>query len=161
MARSEGWDIEISARPVLEVDVASLWRYRDLITMFVRRDFVAFYKQTVLGPLWYVVQPLLTTSVFTLIFNRIANIPTDGLPPFLFYLTGLVLWNYFAACMTKTSDVFTANAGIFGKIYFPRLTVPVAVVITNLATFVIQFLLVCAFLVFFALRGAPLQPNVW
>ncbi len=162
MARSDGWDIEISARrPLFELDLTSLWRYRDLIAMFVQRDFVAFYKQTVLGPLWYVVQPLLTTSVFTLVFNRIANIPTDGLPPFLFYLTGLVLWNYFAACMTKTSDTFTANAGIFGKIYFPRLTVPVAVVITNLVTFVIQFVLVCAFLAFYALRGVPVQVNWW
>ncbi|HZP66381.1 MAG TPA: ABC transporter permease [Rudaea sp.] len=162
MARSDGWDIEISARrPLFELDLTSLWRYRDLIAMFVQRDFVAFYKQTVLGPLWYVVQPLLTTSVFTLVFNRIANIPTDGLPPFLFYLTGLVLWNYFAACMTKTSDTFTANAGIFGKIYFPRLTVPVAVVITNLVTFAIQFLLVCAFLAFYSLRSVPVQVNGW
>src|ERR1051325_2265262 len=120
MERSDGWDIEITARrPLLEVDLASLWGYRDLIAMFVRRDFVAFYKQTVLGPLWYVVQPLLNTAVFTIVCSRIANIPTDRLPPFLFYLTGLVIWNYFAACITKTSDVFTANAGIFGKIYFP------------------------------------------
>lgn len=162
MAHSEGWDIEISSRaPFVDTEIATLWRYRDLIAMFVRRDFVAFYKQTVLGPLWYVVQPLLTTSVFTIVFNRIANIPTDGLPPFLFYLTGLVIWNYFAACMTKTSDIFTANAAIFGKIYFPRLTVPLAVVITNVATFVIQFLLVCAFLAFFAVRGLPLHPNLW
>jgi lipopolysaccharide transport system permease protein len=162
MANGDGWDIQISARrPLLDVDIPSLWRYRDLIAMFVRRDFVAFYKQTILGPLWYIVQPLLTTSVFTLVFNRIANIPTDGLPPFLFYLTGLVVWNYFAACMTKTSDVFTANAGIFGKIYFPRLTVPAAVLITNLVTFVIQFLLVCGFLLFFALRGVPVRPTMW
>jgi len=162
MADSDGWDVEISPHaPLLGADIVSLWRYRDLIAMFVQRDFVAFYKQTILGPLWYVVQPLLTTAVFTLVFNRIANIPTDGLPPFLFYLTGLTIWNYFAACMTKTADVFTANAGIFGKIYFPRLTVPVAVVITNLVTFVIQFVLVCALLVFYALRGVPVQVNFW
>jgi lipopolysaccharide transport system permease protein len=156
------WDVEISPRGrLLDLDLASLWRYRDLVAMFVRRDFVAFYKQTVLGPLWYVIQPLLVTSVFTLVFNRIANIPTDGLPPFLFYLTGLVAWNYFAACLTKTSDVFTSNAGIFGKIYFPRLAVPVAIVITNVAAFAFQFVLVCAFLVFFALRGAPIMPTLW
>jgi lipopolysaccharide transport system permease protein len=155
-------EVDISARrPMFEVDLASLWRYRDLIAMFVRRDFVAFYKQTILGPLWYIVQPLLTTSVFTIVFNRIASIPTDGLPPFLFYLSGLVLWNYFAACMTKTSDVFIANAGIFGKIYFPRLAVPVAVIITNVVTFAIQFALVGAFLIFFALRGVPLHPTLW
>jgi lipopolysaccharide transport system permease protein len=156
-----GWDIEISSRGGLaDLHLASLWRYRDLIAMFVRRDFVAFYKQTILGPLWYVAQPLLMTSVFTLVFNRIANLPTDGLPPFLFYLTGLVIWNYFAACMTKTSDVFTTNAGIFGKIYFPRLAVPIAVVITNLATFAIQAMVVGLFLVFFALRGAAIQPSI-
>ena len=99
--------------------------------------------------------------MFTLVFSRIANIPTDGLPPFLFYLTGLVAWNYFAACMTKTSDVFTSNAGIFGKIYFPRLTVPLAIVITNVATFAFQFMLACVVLVFFALRGAPIAPTAW
>jgi lipopolysaccharide transport system permease protein len=157
-----GWDIEISPRGGLsDLRLSSLWRYRDLIAMFVRRDFVAFYKQTVLGPLWYVAQPLLITAVFTVVFNRIANIPTDGLPPFLFYLTGFVVWNYFAACMTKTSDVFTTNAGIFGKIYFPRLAVPLAIVITNLATFAIQFTLVCLVLVFFALRGVAIQPGIW
>ena len=156
------WDIEISPRGGWsDLHLSSLWRYRDLIAMFVRRDFVAFYKQTILGPLWYVVQPLVMTSVFTLVFNRIASIPTDGLPPFLFYLTGLVVWNYFAACMTKTSDVFTSNAGIFGKIYFPRLAVPIAVVITNLATFAIQLIVVGLFLVFFALRGAAIQPSIW
>jgi lipopolysaccharide transport system permease protein len=157
-----GWDIEISPRGGWsDLQLSSLWRYRDLIAMFVRRDFVAFYKQTVLGPLWYVVQPLLTTAVFTLVFNRIANIPTDGLPPFLFYLTGLVIWNYFASCMTKTSDVFTTNAGIFGKIYFPRLAVPLAIVITNLATFAIQFTVACLFLVVFTLRGVAIEPSVW
>jgi lipopolysaccharide transport system permease protein len=161
-SKDHGWDIEISPRGGLsDLQLSSLWRYRDLIAMFVRRDFVAFYKQTVLGPLWYVVQPLLMTSVFTLVFNRIANIPTDGLPPFLFYLTGLVVWNYFAACMTKTSDIFTTNAGIFGKIYFPRLAVPVAIVITNLATFMIQFTVVCVFLLIFALRGVAIQPSIW
>jgi lipopolysaccharide transport system permease protein len=158
----EGWDVEISARrPLLDLDLSSLWAYRDLIAMFALRDFVAFYKQTILGPLWYIVQPLLTTAVFTLVFNRIANIPTDGLPPFLFYLCGLAIWNYFALCMTKTSEVFTANAGIFSKIYFPRLTVPVAIIITNVATFVIQFLVVAAFLMLFALRGVPVHPTAW
>jgi lipopolysaccharide transport system permease protein len=160
--KDRGWDIEISPRGGLsDLQLSSLWRYRDLMAMFVRRDFVAFYKQTVLGPLWYVVQPLFMTSVFTLVFNRIANIPTDGLPPFLFYLTGLVVWNYFAACMTKTSDVFTTNSGIFGKIYFPRLAVPVAIVITNLVTFAIQFAVVCVFLLVFALRGVAIEPSIW
>jgi lipopolysaccharide transport system permease protein len=158
----EAWDIDISAkRSLVDLDIGSLWRYRDLIKMFVRRDFVTFYKQTVLGPLWYVVQPLLTTSVFTIVFSRVANIPTDQLPPFLFYLTGLVLWNYFAACMTKTSDVFTANAGIFGKIYFPRLTVPLAVILANLISLGIQLLLVAGVLGYFSWRGAGVHPTVW
>jgi lipopolysaccharide transport system permease protein len=160
--QTERWDIEISSRkPLLDLDLFELWRYRDLIRMFVRRDFVAFYKQTILGPLWYLVQPLLMTAVFTVVFNRIANIPTDGLPPFLFYLSGLVVWNYFATCMTKISDVFAANAPIFGKIYFPRLAVPVAVTITNLVTFLIQFALLCAVLIILALRGVPVKPSAW
>jgi len=162
MKSQEHWDIEISARRrLLHVDFGALWRYRDLILMFAKRDFVAFYKQTILGPLWYLLQPLFMTIVFTVVFNNIASIPTDGTPPFLFYLTGLVPWQYFAACMTKTSDTFVANAGIFGKVYFPRLAVPVAVVITNMLAFIIQFMLVAAFLVIFAWRGATVEPNTW
>jgi len=162
MKAQERWDIEISARRrLLHVDLAALWRYRDLILMFVKRDFVAFYKQTILGPLWYVLQPLFTTMVFTVVFNSIANIPTDGTPPFLFYLTGLVPWQYFASCMTKTSDTFVANAGIFGKVYFPRLAVPLAVVITNMLAFLIQLAVMAAFLTIFAWRGATVEPNAW
>jgi len=162
MVDEDKWDIEISARlPLLALDLASLWRYRDLIAMLVRRDFVAFYKQTILGPFWYILQPLLTTSIYTLVFNRIANIPTDNLPPFLFYLTGFAIWNYHALSVTKTSDVFTTSAGIFGKIYFPRLAVPIATVITNMVTFVIQLVVVCGFLIFYALRGVPMQPTLW
>lgn len=162
MSSEQRWDIEISARRrLLDFDLATLWRYRDLILMFARRDFVAFYKQTVLGPLWYILQPLFTTAVFTVVFNRIASIPTDGRPPFLFYLTGVVAWQYFAACMTKTSDTFVANSGIFGKVYFPRLAVPIAAVITNMLSFLIQLCLVGMFLGFFAWRGATVQPNAW
>jgi lipopolysaccharide transport system permease protein len=162
MTARKHWDIVISPRRrLLDLDLGALWRYRDLIRMFVKRDFVAFYKQTVLGPLWYVLQPLFTTAVFTVVFNRIASIPTDGTPPFLFYLTGLVPWAYFAACMTKTSDTFIANAQIFGKVYFPRLTVPLAVVITNMLTFFIHLGVVASFLAFFAWRGAALEPTVW
>lgn len=162
MSSQERWDIEIAPRRgLLEVNLAALWRYRDLVLMFVKRDFVAFYKQTVLGPLWYVLQPLFTTAVFTLVFNRIASIPTDGTPPFLFYLTGLVAWQYFAGCMTKTSDTFVANAAIFGKVYFPRLAVPLAVVITNMLSFLIQLGVVAVFLAFFAWRGARIEPSAW
>src|SRR5437588_6914747 len=110
MRDEEKWDIEISARlPLLDFDLKSLWIYRDLITTLVRRDFVALYKQTVLGPLWYILQPLMTTLIYTLVFNGIANIPTDNLPPFLFYLTGLVIWNYHATSVTRTADVFTTS----------------------------------------------------
>lgn len=138
-----------------------LWCYRDLIALFVRRDFIAVYKQTILGPLWFLLQPLFTTIVFTVIFGRIANIPTDGLPPMLFYMAGIVSWNYFSSCLTTTSNTFIANAGIFGKVYFPRLTVPVSVVIVNLMTFLIQFLLFLGFLGYFALRGASVHPSAW
>lgn len=105
-----------------DIHPSELWRYRDLILLFVRRDFISVYKQTILGPIWFLLQPLFSTVVFTLIFGRIARIPTDGLPQVLFYMSGIIAWNYFAACLTKTSDTFVANAGIFGKVYFPRLT---------------------------------------
>ena len=134
------WTMEIrSRRGWFDIDLSELWRYRDLIILFVRRDFVAYYKQTVLGPLWFLLQPLLSTVVFTVIFSNIAHISTDGLPPFLFYMSGTVAWTYFASCMTQTSTTFITNAGIFGKVYFPRLVVTVAVVISNLIAFAIQF----------------------
>ncbi len=146
-------------RPWLDLRLDELWRARDLIQLFVRRDFVAGYKQTVLGPLWYLIQPLLTTVVFTLVFGRIASLPTDGLPDFLFYMSGTVIWSYFAACLTKTSNTFTANAGLFGKVYFPRLAVPISVVISALISFGIQFLLFLGFVLYFGLSGAAVRPN--
>lgn len=144
-----------------DIDLSELWRYRDLIILFVRRDFVAFYKQTVLGPLWFFLAPLFTSVVFTIIFSNIAHISTEGLPPFLFYMSGTVVWTYFASCMTQTSNTFISNAGIFGKVYFPRLVAPISVVISNLLTFAIQFGLFLAFLVYFYLAGALIQPNLW
>jgi lipopolysaccharide transport system permease protein len=157
-----GWDLVITPkRGWFDVDLKGVWSYRDLVMLLVRRDFVAFYKQTVLGPAWFVVQPLVTTLVFTIIFGRIAGIPTDGVPPFLFYMAAVVPWTYFAQSLTKTSDVFVANAGIFGKVYFPRLVVPLATVITNLATFGIQFGLFLAFYLFYHWRGAGFNWNAW
>lgn len=138
-----------------DLHLAEVWRYRDLLWMFVRRDFVATYKQTVLGPLWFILQPLLTTVVFTLIFSGVARIPTDGYPPLLFYLAGTTPWNYFAACLTKTSNTFVANANIFGKVYFPRLVVPLSVVISNLIQFLIQFALFFLMMVYYILKGHP------
>jgi lipopolysaccharide transport system permease protein len=152
-------------RPVhgwFDLHLAEIWRYRDLIMLFVRRDFVSIYKQTVLGPLWYIIQPLLTTLMFTVVFGKIARIPTDGLPPTLFYMSGIVAWGYFANCLNKTSSTFVANAGIFGKVWFPRLTVPISVVISNLVGFIIQLLFFMGFWVFFYLRGSSisLQPHL-
>lgn len=138
-----------------DIDVRELWQYRDLTMLFVRRDFVQFYKQTILGPLWFFLQPFFTTVVFTVVFGNIAKIPTDGIPPMLFYLAGTITWTYFSTCLTKTSDTFIANASIFGKVYFPRLTVPISVVITNMITFGLQFLFFLGFLLYFMIIGAP------
>jgi lipopolysaccharide transport system permease protein len=156
------WTMEIHPRSGwFDIDLSELWRYRDLILLFVRRDFVAYYKQTILGPLWFLLQPLFTTVVFTIIFSNIAHISTDGLPPFLFYMAGTVGWTYFTSCMTQTSNTFITNAGIFGKVYFPRLVVPISVVISNLLSFTIQFGLFLAFLVYFYFIGSPIHPNLW
>jgi lipopolysaccharide transport system permease protein len=156
----EQWDMVIRPqRNLLDLRLGELLRYRDLILLFVRRDFVAVYKQTILGPLWYLIQPLLTTITFTIIFGRIANLPTDELPQFLFYMSGTVVWSYFAACLTKTSETFVQNAHLFGKVYFPRLAVPVSILISNLITFVIQFALFLVFVGYFLLRGTNIQVN--
>jgi lipopolysaccharide transport system permease protein len=149
-------------RPVsgwFDIHLRELWRYRDLIMLFVRRDFVAIYKQTILGPLWFLLQPLFTTIVFTVIFGKIAKIPTDGLPQVLFYLSGIVVWNYFANCLNKTSDTFVANAGIFGKVWFPRLSVPISIVISNLITFAIQFILFLGFWLYFLINSLTINPQ--
>ncbi len=156
------WDLVIKPKTGwFDIDIKGIWRYRDLVGMFVKRDFVTLYKQTILGPVWYIIQPLFTTIVFTIIFNKVARIPTDEIPPFLFYMSGTVLWAYFASCLTRTSATFTANANIFGKVYFPRLTVPVAGVIINLLQFVIQFALFLCFLLYFIAQGAPVSPRLW
>lgn len=145
----------------LDVPVQQLWRYRDLIGLFIRRDFVAVYKQTVLGPLWFFLQPLMTTLVFTVVFGRVAKVPTDGSPPFLFYLSGVVAWGYFSACLNKTSTTFISNAHIFGKVYFPRLAVPISVVLSNLMAFAIQFALFVGFLIYYFVLGAEVRPTVY
>jgi len=139
---SDRTEHQMIIRPVsgwFDLHLGDLWRYRDLILLFVKRDFVSFYKQTILGPLWYLLQPLFSSTVFTIIFSSIAHIPTDGVPPFLFFLSGNVCWNYFANCLNGTSNTFVQNAGLFGKVYFPRLSVPIAVVMSNLIQFTIQF----------------------
>ena len=148
-------------RSWFDLRLGELWQYRDLVRLFVWRDFVSVYKQTILGPLWYLIQPLLTTLIFTVVFGRIANLPTDGLPQFLFYMSGTVIWSYFAECLNKTSTTFISNANLFGKVYFPRLAVPVSILISNLVTFAIQYLLFLAFLAYFWLSGSAVQPNLW
>lgn len=151
---SENWDLIIQPhKGLFEIDLKALWRYRDLISLFVRRDFVAKYKQTILGPLWFIIQPVLTTLMFTVVFSRVAKISTDGLPPILFYMSGTVAWTYFSTCLTSTSNTFINNAGIFGKVYFPRLTVPVSIVISTLIQFFIQFVLLVAIICFYYFNG--------
>ena len=159
-SQDEAWDMIIEPqRHLLDLRLGELWRYRDLVLLFVRRDFVAAYKQTILGPLWYLIQPLLTTIMFTVVFGRIASLPTDELPQFLFYLSGTVVWSYFAACLTKTSETFIQNANLFGKVYFPRLVMPISILISNLITFAIQFVMFLAFVLFYALNGTPIHLN--
>lgn len=156
----EEWDLVI--RPSsgwLQLHLKDLWRYRDLLRMFVWRDFVAVYKQTILGPIWFFIQPLLTTATFTIIFSGIAKLSTDGLPPILFYLAGTTPWNYFATAVTKTSTTFVSNAGLFGKIYFPRLVTPISVVLSTLIQFGIQFLLLFGLLAWYLFKGEPIRPD--
>lgn len=147
-------------RNLLDVNLRELWHYKDLIMLFVKRDFVAKYKQTILGPIWFIIQPLLTTLMFTVVFGNIAGIPTEGIPKVLFYLTGIVGWTYFSTCLNDTSQTFIKNASIFGKVYFPRLALPISVVISNLVSFVIQFVFLLCFLAYFMIVGSDVAPNV-
>ncbi len=144
-----------------DLSLVELWKYRDLIRLFVRRDLVAQYKQTILGPFWFLAQPVLTTIVFTLVFGRIANIPTDGIPDFLFYMSGTVCWGYFSTSLILNADTFVANAGVFGKVYFPRLVVPLSVVISGLFKFLIQFGLFLIFFIYFFLKGSSVSLSIW
>lgn len=136
---SEPWDIVIRPTGGAKIDLAIVWRYRDLVWMFFKRDFTTFYKQTVLGPVWYLIQPLLTAMTYYVVFGKIANLSTDGLPPLVFYMSGTIIWNYFSACLTNNSETFSKNANLFGKVYFPRLVVPIAVAMSGLVAFTIQF----------------------
>ena len=157
LSRDSGWTTVIQPKEkLLQVDLKELWRYRDLCSLFVRRNITTQYKQTILGPLWYIIQPAMTVIMYMVVFGGIAKIPTDGLPQPLFYLSGICLWQYFNDCLTKTSSTFTANAGIFGKVYFPRMVVPISTVISNLLRFGIQFGL---FLVVYAIYQLFIIPG--
>lgn len=154
------WDLVIEKRNSLfDFRLHDLWRYRDLLYMLVRRDFVSFYKQTILGPLWFFIQPIFTTIIFTFIFGQLAGISTNGLPQPLFYLAGITAWNYFAECLTKTSTVFRDNANLFGKVYFPRLIMPLSIIASNLVRFGIQMLLFFGMMGYYALKGAAFGPT--
>jgi len=155
------WDIEITAQSNLfDLKLTDLWHYRDLLVLLVKRDFVSFYKQTILGPIWFFVQPIITILFYTLVFGNLAGIPVDGLPKPLFYLAGTIIWNYFAECLTKTSTVFRDNTALLGKVYFPRLIMPLSIVVSNLVKFSVQFLLFIMLYLFFAFKGTVIMPNI-
>ncbi len=156
------WTTEIKpSSSLLSINFKELWRYRDLVMLFVKRDFVTVYKQTILGPIWFFIQPIFTTLVFTIIFGNVAKIPTDGLPQVLFYMSGTIMWGYFSNCLMKTSDTFISNASIFGKVYFPRLSVPLSVVLSNIFSFLIQFSLFFAIFIYYYFSGANIKPNLY
>lgn len=155
------WDEVISRKSAWwSINLKEIWTYRDLLILFVKRDFVSVYKQTILGPLWFFIQPIITTLVFTLIFSKLASIPTDGIPSSLFYLAGITAWNYFADCLNTTSNTFNSNKDIFGKVYFPRLIVPLSIVISNLIKFLIQFILFLAVLFYYTIIGTAIHMNL-
>lgn len=152
--KKEHWDLVISPKTKLfDIKFGELWRYRDLLWMFVRRDYKALYKQTVLGPFWYILQPVFTTVMFLVLFSRIARIPTDGIDATLFYMSGICIWNYFDSCLTSTSNTFVQNANIFGKVYFPRLILPLSTVFSNMIKFCIQFTLLLVVYAYIGFRS--------
>jgi len=146
---------------LFDVDFKEIWQYRDLFSMFVKRDIITQYKQTILGPTWFFIQPAITTIMYMVVFGGIAGISTDGLPQPMFYLAGIVCWQYFADCLNKTSSTFTANQGIFGKVYFPRLIVPLSTVASGLVRMGIQFLLFIAVYVYYLIMGVHVAPNIY
>ena len=156
----EYWDIEITAKSnLLDLKLKDTWHYRDLLFLLVRRDFVSFYKQTILGPIWFFVQPIITILIYNLVFNNLAGIKTPGVPAPLFYLAGTIIWNYFSDCLIKTSTVFKDNAAMLGKVYFPRLIMPLSIVFSNLIRFAVQFLLFIVLIAIYWAKGTILIPN--
>ena len=159
--KQDEWLYEISPkRGLFELNFKDIWQYRDLLMLWVKREITTVYKQTILGPLWFLIQPLFTSVIFTLIFNNIANIETGAVPSFLFNLAGITAWNYFKECLTGTSDTFKKNAAIFGKVYFPRVIMPMATTISNLLKFAIQIGILIIFYVFYVLKGSDISPNL-
>ncbi len=158
----DNWDIEITpGNNLFSLGLINVWHYRDLLVLLVRRDFVSFYKQTILGPIWFFVQPVITILIYNLVFNNLANIGTDTVPGPIFYLSGIILWNYFSDCLTKTSTVFRDNAALLGKVYFPRLIMPLSIVLSNLIRFMVQFILFLILLVVYHVSGSSITPNLY
>ena len=157
MTNNEKWDLTITPKDkLLAVDWKEIWRYRDMFVLFVQRAFRVAYKQTILGPLWFIITPVLSVIVYATVFGGIANIPTDGIPPILFYLLGISVWGYFSSCLSSTSNSFVSNADIFGKVYFPRIIMPLVAVTTNLLSFAIQMAIFTAFYIYYAATGTEL-----
>ena len=160
--QGENWTTIIKPKTGwFDINLKELIQYKDLIIMFVKRDFKTMYKQTILGPLWIIINPLMTTLMYTIVFGNIANISTDGMPQIVFYMLGTTVWTYFSSCLTKTSSTFTGNAAIFGKVYFPRLVTPISTVISGLINFGVQFLMFLGFMAYFMIKGSPIEPNLW
>lgn len=156
----EKWLYEITPKKkLIDLNLKEIWRYKDLLMLFVKRDIVTVYKQTILGPLWFFIQPLFTSVIFTLVFNNVGGISTGGVPNFLFNLAGITAWNYFNTCLTGTSNIFRGNAAIFGKVYFPRAVMPLSITISNLLKFGIQLLIFIGFYVYYLLIGKEVSPN--
>ena len=156
------WTEEIKSQNTLfSINIKEVWHYRDLLLMLVKRDYVTFYKQTILGPIWFFIQPLMTTVVYLVLFGQIAKLSTDGAPQIAFYLAGITIWNYFSEALTKTSTVFKDNANLFGKVYFPRLIMPLAIVCSGLMKFAIQFGLFIAVVLYFTFINPKIEPNLW
>jgi lipopolysaccharide transport system permease protein len=156
------WDIEITPKNNLfDLKLIDTWHYRDLLFLLVKRDFVSFYKQTILGPIWFFVQPVITIVMYTVVFGNLAGIPTDGIPHPVFYLAGTIIWSYFSECLSKTSTVFRDNAGMLGKVYFPRLIMPLSIVLSSLVKFGVQLLLFILLFAWFYIKGAAITPNAY
>jgi lipopolysaccharide transport system permease protein len=158
----ENWDIEITSEfALLDLKLKDVWRYRDLLALLVRRDFVSFYKQTILGPVWFFIQPVITMVFYSFVFGNLAGIPTDGIPKPLFYLAGTIIWNYFSDCLIKTSTVFRDNGAIMGKVYFPRLIMPLSIIASNLIRFAVQLILFIALLGFYQVKSGSFTINAY
>ena len=160
MDKDDNWTLEIKPkRKLFAIPIREIIQYRDLLFLLVKRDFVMQYKQTILGPLWFVINPLLSTVIYTFIFGRLANIGTDGIPHTLFYYSGTMLWAFFSGCFNDSCNVFINNANVFGKVYFPRLVIPINYILSNAIKIAIQFVLLLVFLVYYIYRGFPLHPS--